>query len=374
MQFRCSVLFFCSVLGFAQSPQAFPTLAYSTYLRDSFTPTSIATDAAGNIYLAGNVLVDPAEYQTTGLVVKLTPQATAYLYVRYIGGSVKDNINAIAVDSAGNAYVAGSSASPDFPVTAGGNLGTPPNGGDDQRSFVAKLDPSGVLVFSDLIGGSAFSGAQAIAVTAAAQVVVSGSIVSGSFPTTPGAYSGSSTSGHPFLLELDPTGTKVVFSAAGIGGSALSLDASGNIYIAGTTNLLDYPTTSGVYQTTFPVVNGCVSALCMFVEQGANQYVTKVDPTGSNLIFSTALTGTGNTFNGGLAVDTAGNVYVTGYAGTGYPYTVTPPTIRPPGSTGSDTAFPALPFLSKLDATGHTLLFSVTIYLTFRKFRRILGS
>ena len=149
-------------------------LAYSTYLRDGFTPKAIAADSAGNIYVAGNAVLDSQSPQTTVLVMKLNPQGTQYLYVRYLGGSVNDSANAIAVDSAGNAYVAGWTRSPDFPVTAGGNLGTAPTGQSDQRSFVTKLDGSGNVVFSDLLGGSATSAAQAVAVNGARQVIVSG--------------------------------------------------------------------------------------------------------------------------------------------------------------------------------------------------------
>src|SRR5258707_6128480 len=108
-------LFLFSGLAFAAS--TFPVLTYSTYLRDSFAPKAIATDSSGNIYMAGNAIVDPASSQSAVLVVKLNAQASQYLYVRYLGGSVKDSANAIAVDAAGNAYVAGSTASPDFPVT-----------------------------------------------------------------------------------------------------------------------------------------------------------------------------------------------------------------------------------------------------------------
>ena len=95
--------------------------------------------------------------------------------------------------------------------------------------------------------------------------------------------------------------------------------------MAGTTYLLDYPTTPGVYQPTFPAFSYCSSPSCFGGNQGANQYVTKVDPTGSKLIFSTSLSGSAQTTNAGLAVDAAGNVYVTGYAGASYPFTVTVP-------------------------------------------------
>ncbi len=348
--------------GPAIAASTFPVLTYSTYLRDGFAPKAIATDSSGNIYLAGNAIVDPATSQSTVLVVKLNPQGSQYLYVRYLGGSVRDSANAIAVDAAGNAYVAGATASPDFPVTSGGHLGATPTGLSGQRSFVVKLDASGGMVFSDLLGGPAASAAQAIAVTAAGQIVVSGIVSDGSgpaFPSTLGAYRIANTANHPYLLELDPTGAKTVFSATGIGGSALALDPAGNIYVAGSTFLLDYPTTAGAYQSTFPAFQVCSAPPCTRTFQGSNQYVTKVDSTGSRLIYSTAVSGNGNTTNGGLAVDTAGNVYLTGYAGPGYPYTVTPPPI-PIGPVNSIFFF-ELPFVSKLDAAGRTLVFSVPV-------------
>jgi hypothetical protein len=358
MFIRSVWLFFCSGLAFAATAPTFPALTYSTYLRDSFTPSAIATDSAGNIYLAGNAIVDPSTSQSTVLVVKLDPHASHYLYTRFLGGSINESASAIAVDNAGNAYVAGVTISPDFPVTRGGNLGTAPTTGTE-RSFVAKLDPAGQLVFSDLLGGSTNSFPLAVAVNAAGQVLVSGTSVGPEFPSTPGVYSVADTNGSPYLLELDATGTKIVFSATGIGGSAITFDSSGNIYVAGTTGSLTYPTTPGTYQPKFPVFQTCI-APCGGTFQGPNQYVTKLDPTGSKLIFSTAVSGTGNTVNAGLAVDAAENVYLTGLAGPGYPYTVTPP-VAPEGPAVSNLATPALPFLSKLDPAGQKLLFSVPV-------------
>jgi uncharacterized protein (TIGR03437 family) len=357
MPVRSLALFLYSGLAFAASAPKSPVLTYSTYLRDNFTPNAIATDSSGNIYLAGNAIVDPATLQTTVLVVKLNPQASQYLYVRYLGGSVDDFANAIAVDDAGNAYIAGATASPDFPVTTGGNLGTPAAGLPSQRSFVAKLDANGELVFSDLLGGSATSAALAVVVNATGQVLVSGTSTSSGFPSTSGAYNVADSRSHPYLLELDPTGTKLVFSATGIGGSAIALHSSGNIFVAGTTILLDYPTMPGAYQTKFPAFYTCGSPTCETPTQGSNQYVTKVNASGSKLIYSTAVSGMGTTTNAGLAVDTAGNVYLTGYAGASYPYTVSVPPLpaQQPGY------IPALPFLSKLDPLGHTLLFSIPV-------------
>ena len=342
-------LLFFSGLAFAGSP----VLTYSTYLRSSFTPTAIATDPSGNIYMAGNAMVGA---QTTVLVVKLNPQANQYLYAHYLSGSRTDYASGLAVDAAGNAYVTGLTSSPDFPVTGTGNLGTEPDGKFGQQSYIAKLDPTGNLVFSDLFGGSGSPGT-AVAVNAAGQILVTG--VNGpALPSTPGFYSASDPSNPTYLFELDPTGTKIIFSLTGIRGSAIALDPSGNIYVAGTTALLDYPTTPGAYETTFPAICSCSAFLGTICPPGAvgnTQYVSKFDPTGSHLIYST---GVGDGTNAGLAVDAAGDVFLTGYSIGGYPFTVTPPAL-PSSIIPFTTA--AMPFLSKLDPLGRTLLFSVPV-------------
>jgi uncharacterized protein (TIGR03437 family) len=342
----------------APSASAFQLLTYSTYLRDNFTPRAIAADTSGDIYLAGFVTVDPATNQATALIVKLNPQANQFLYQRYLGGSVYDAANAIAVDSAGDAYIAGVTQSPDFPVTAGGNFASAPASPNGQRSFVTKLDPEGNVIYSATIGGAAASSAQAIAVTAAGQAIVTGTCQTSGFPSTAGAYSIANTQQHPYLLELDPAGATVVFSATGIGGTALALDSAGDIYVAGSTTQLDYPTTAGAYQTAFPDFTYCSGVYICTPGLGVNQYVSKINPAASALIWSTAVSGSGNTSNQGLAVDVAGNVYLTGYAGDSYPYTVSVPSLPSYNYVG---LVAASPFLTKLDPTAQTLLFSVPI-------------
>jgi uncharacterized protein (TIGR03437 family) len=321
-----------------------PVLIYSTYLRDAFTPNAIAMDSAGNVYLAGSAVIDPVTQGKVAFVAKLNPQTGQYLYQSILNGQANQVVNAIALDAAGNAYVSGTDSSQSI-----------------QQSFVAKIDPSGDILFLTPLGSSHASQALAIALTAKGQILVSGMSLGSSFPSTIGAYSVADTTNRPYLMELTPAGTGVIFSATGIGGNAIAVDSSGNIYVAGTTNHVDYPTTPGAYQTTFPAFNSC-SALCHLLLPGSNQYVTKVDPTGSTLIYSTALTGDSGTNNGGLAVDAASDAYVTGYAGAGYPYTVTPPSIGPLPLYDSDGGFiAALPFVSKLDPTGAKLLFSVPV-------------
>ncbi len=147
------------------------------------------------------------------------------------------------------------------------------------------------------------------------------------------------------VMKLNAAGSSVVFTATGIGGDSLAVDAAGNIYMAGSA-FYYYPTTPGAYQS-FPSLSMCPE--CFFAAT-VNQYVTKVDSTGSKLIYSTGVAGNSRTINKGLAVDAAGNAYVTGVAYGSYPWSGTQPNSQL-----------AQPFLTKLDAAGAHALYSIAI-------------
>jgi uncharacterized protein (TIGR03437 family) len=353
---------FAGVLFLAASYLAGAQLTSSTYLRASFTPAAIATDSTGNIYVAGDVLLDPLTNRQGVLVVKLNPQGTQYLYETYISGSIGEDTGGIAVDSAGNAYIAGTTQSPDFPLTSGGALAPPSTGFTDPRPFLVKLNSNGIITLSTIFGGQGDAGP--VAMAADGNILVSGYCLETGFAATPGAYNVPCTAdGVPYLIKLDPTTPKILFSATGIGGTSIAQDNAGNIFVSGLTGFpSNYPTTPGAYQTQFPSNNVC-ELPCNEVFPGPNQYVTKIDPTGSKLIYSTGLNPpNGEQFfvpnndpnviemaNAGLVVDAAGNAYVTGVTVyPHYPFT-TPP---PPNLL-------TVPFVSKLDPTGSKLLFSV---------------
>jgi uncharacterized protein (TIGR03437 family) len=328
----------CSV---TDAPAA--TLGYSTFLNSFLNPTAITLDADGNIYIVGNVL-DPFSRQGSIFVAKLNPTATAYEYVTYFGTQY-DQAAGIAVDSAGNAYVTGSASSTSFPVTGTGVLGHAPNG-SGPLGFVVKLDPHGVIQYSVTLGAGAANVAYAIALTPETDIVVSGGSSVNNFPSTPGAAYRAAMG--PYIVELDNAASKVKFSVVGIGGGALAIDPQGDIYVAGSTTDTDYPTTPGAYQTKF--VQAIVDT-GFFPAVGTNQYVSKIDHSGSKLLYSTGLNGmdTGQTSNRGLAVDNQGNAYVTGTTMSyNYPITETP---------GSDSRQGV--FLTKLHPTGASVIFSV---------------
>jgi uncharacterized protein (TIGR03437 family) len=325
-------------------------LAISTYLKDGFNPTAIASDSAGNVYLAGSAVIDPASQTTGAVVAKLDPKASQYLYLTYFDSAANDQLSSIAVDSAGNAYIAGWTTNPNFP-NAGGALGTAPTSGTDTRAFVVKLSSDGAVAFSVLIGGATTAQARGVAVTPQGQILVSGIASSSGFPHTSGAYSVADSTNHWFLMELDAGASRLIFSATGIGGSSIALDASGNIYLAGSSPGTDYPTTPGAYQTALVQgYSGC-NITFTFCTSGNLQHVTKVDPAASKLIYSTGLNdpagAAGSTTNTGLAIDAAGNAYLTGtLLAAKYPFTVTAPN----SYSG---------YLSKLDPTGANVLFSI---------------
>ncbi len=327
-------------------------LSLSTYLKDGLTPAAIASDTQGNVFIAGSAVIDPASHAASAVVAKIDAKLSQHLYLTYLDSAASDHVSAIAVDGAGNAYVTGWTRNPNFPVVGGGALGTASTGGNDTRSFVTKLNAAGAVVFSVLIGGSSISTANGIALTPQGQLLISGIAGTNGFPSTAGAWNVANTTNQWFLMELNAAADAVVFSATGIGGNSIALDAAGNIYVAGSSTGTNYPTTTGAYQTSFVQGHICYG-LCQIGFDGGLQHVTKVDSKASKLIYSTGLndpTGlAGSTTNTGLAVDAAGNAFVTGtLLQAAYPFTV-----PVSGSTPS--------YITKLDAAGANVLFSIPV-------------
>jgi len=246
-------------------------------------------------------------------VTKLNATGSALVYSTYLGGS-GDDFNegfAIAVDAQGNAYVTGSTTSPNFPTTSGafqtifGGCGTCFFPVAD--AFVAKVNTlaSGFasLVYSTFLGGSDDDGGSGIAVDAAGNAYVTGSTASADFPTVGAFQPGFGGSFDAFVTKLNATGTALVYSTFLGGGdddfgSGIAVDAAGNAYMTGSTASADFPVTVGAFQLGF---GGSFDA-----------FVTKLDATGAALVYSTYLGGTGNDDGFGIAVDAAGNAYVTG--------------------------------------------------------------
>jgi len=226
----------------------------------------------------------------------------------FLGGSSGDTGIGIAVDTAGNSYVTGETISINFPTTAGAFNQTYAGGTNTTNAgdvFIAKLNATGTgLVFSTFIGGSSVDTVNGIAVDTAGNSYVTGSTSSSNFPTTAGAYNQThSGTSDAFIVKLNATGTGLVFStfvggSSSDGGSGIAVDTAGNSYVTGTTWSSNFPTTAGAYNQT----------------HGGNSdaFVVKLNATGTGLVFSTFVGGSSSDRGSGIVVDTAGNSYVTG--------------------------------------------------------------
>jgi hypothetical protein len=267
----------------------------------------------------GDVRIAVGSYDR-GRTLIIDPVLTYGTYLGGTGGtSTAEAANAIAVDASGNAYVTGATSTTSFSGTGSG--AQPTNAGGAGDVFVTKLNPSGTAaLYSTYLGGTGDDRGLGIAIDAAGSAVVTGLSSSTNFPTTAGApqttYGGGGS--DAFVTKLTPDGTGLVYSTylGGSGpttglnerGTGVVLDAAGNAYVTGWT-FDGFPTTPGAYQSTGS-------------SAGESTFVAKLTSAGA-LSYSTLLIRGALAF--GIAVNAAGNAYVTGYAsntvGTTFPTT-----------------------------------------------------
>ena len=328
-----------------------PVLGYSTYLGGTSTDLGfgVVLDQAGNAYITGSTIssdfpvtpgaLDPVRTGVTDVFVsKIDPTGTTLLYSTFLGGSGDDVGNAIAVDSAGNAYVAGNTTSNNFPVV--GAFQSTTRGGNE--AFVAKLAPNGSsLVYSTYLGSNGNDFAFGIAVDGAGHAYVTGSTDVPSFPNNNAVVcSGVKRTGaDAFVVKLDATGATVSYCAfiGGAGtdtGNAIAADFAGNVWVAGSTTSTDLPVLGAIQ----PGLGGRTDG-----------FVGKLDATGA-LVYLTYLGGTGDDEALAIAVDSLGNAYVTGST-TSANFPTTAP-LQAALAGGSDA------FVAKLNVAGNALVFS----------------
>ena len=271
---------------------------------------------------------------------------------------------ASTVDSAGNVYIAGSTPSPAFPVTAGALQNYPPaqcgfirvpGGGSAPdpcwHAFVARIDPSGKrLIYATYLGGNGSDFANAIAIDAFGNAYVTGSTSSTNFPVTTGAWQ--TSPGRGFISKLNPDGSGLVFSTylPGGYGAAIVVDPAGNVFVAGTADVGSFPATPGAFQTERSPGN-------------TDAFVLKLNASGSALVYSTVIGGTFQDNATALALDTEGNTYVAGFTGSTATnaYLVKDGDFKPfPITDGAFTSVGggADVFVAKLNATGSALVYS----------------
>jgi hypothetical protein len=296
-------------------------LVYSTYLGGSGFEIGqgIAVDSAGNAYVIGTTTstdfptknpLQPTNRGTiNAFVTKVNATGSALVYSTYLGGSGQDFGLGIAVDSAGNAYVTGLSRSTDFPTK---NPLQAAKGGDDD-AFVSKINPTGsALVYSTYLGGINGTQGYAIAVDSAGKAYVTGTTNSTDFPTKNPLQSTYGGGNHDaFASKINSTGSALVYSTS-LGGSGE--DQLGGIAVdsAG-----DAYVTGQTLSTDFPTTPGAFQTVCNHgsgcAHYGGDAFVSKISPTGSALVYSTYIGGSGSDHGSSIAVDSAGKAYVTGH-------------------------------------------------------------
>ena len=336
-------------------------LLYGTYLggSDQDQVTDVAVGPDGSTYVAGwtfslDFPTTPGAFDTTNdngdaFVSKLDPTGSSLIYSTFIGGGSVDYGHSLAIGPNGETYLGGVTESSDYPTIVGGfdtNFGGPSDG------FITEIDPAGdALVYSTFLGGSnSGDSVETLALAPGGTVYATGETLSADFPTTPGAFetmiNGNGISGYidAFVTALNPAGTDLTYSTF-LGGTyndigyGIAIGPEGTAYVTGDTSSYDFPTSPGAYD---PTANG-----------GLDVFVTRVSTDGTALVFSTYMGGGDDDSGQGIALDSTGDVCITGSADSpDYPTT--------PGAYDTTQNSPLLGdvFVTKLDPTGSALVYS----------------
>jgi hypothetical protein len=334
-----------------------PTLVYGTFLGGKSTDAirAIAVDTAGSVYVTGETYSSdypgasgPRQGSTDLFVTKLNPQGSAILYSTILGGSDDEAGNAVAVDAAGNAWITGATESANFPAL--NPLQQADFSAGFQETFATKLGPSGQIQFSSYLGVESNDQGNDIALDPQGNAYITG-------------QAGAQFGPEVFVRKLAADGSQQIyqgfFGAAergfdkGSSGQAIAVDAAGNAYITGRTNSI-----------VFPVVDP-LQAACSDSDEidctGDDAFVAKLNPAGTDLLYSTYLGGSsaGSQIGGGgdegqdIAVDQLGNIYVAGQTfASDFPVK----NAAQPNKSGADNFSDA--FVVKLTAQGDQLIYA----------------
>jgi hypothetical protein len=351
-----------SVYGFACSnvdrrlPLVIDPLVYSTLVggSDSDFAYPMVVDANGSAVLFGATYstdfpTTPGAFDNSSngdadlILAKLTPGGDALVFATYFGGASYENGIAIALDSAENIYVVGTTYSSDFPVTSGA-YDTSFNGfyayyGD---AFVAKFRPNGSLAWCTYIGGSYDDAAFAVTVDAQGYVFVLGVTNSLNLPATNQVWDGSADGGwDTFVAKLSPNGKRLEYLSY-LGGAGddtpgkIAVDAQGQALVVGTTASADFPVSAAAYRST--------------LAGPQDAFAVKFNATGRDLVYSTFLGGQGNESATGLVLQRDGAAVVGG--------TTTSSNFPTTGGAMDRTVAAVDAFVLRLDANGSAVDFS----------------
>lgn len=324
--------------------------------------TDLALDAAGDVWVTGWTdsedfpLVNPMDDSLTGFrdifLMKLSATDGSILYSTFIGGDYTDQAAGIALNDTGEIYLTGTTGSTDFPVTLDAYQAEPSFPlYFFTDAFIMKLSPSGdQILYATYLGGLEDDEATRIVLDSNDDVIIAGKTQADDFPLVDPIQD---SPNDLFVSKLSADGATLLFSSY-FGGedvdrlSDMTIDDAGNVYLAGSTRSVSFPTTPGAYAEDFVgAINGCE------VPFGAHFncedfYVTKLTTDGSRVVWSTYLGGTRVDEGRSIAVDDAGGVYVAGYTSSDdFPMV--------------DGDFAAHFLVSRLDATGSALDYTYSV-------------
>ncbi|MFC5865373.1 chitobiase/beta-hexosaminidase C-terminal domain-containing protein [Acidicapsa dinghuensis] len=395
-----TALVYATYLGGSGNTSVAGTLNHGDY------PTGIRVDGSGEAYVAGiaysvDFPVTSTAFQKTneggangvsnGFVTKINAAGSGLVYSTYLGGSGitgyagKASLNipgpggdgcaSIAIDASGDAYVTGTAYSTNFPVTGSAYQATNKSASTGHpNAFVAEVNPQGTaLDYATYLGGSTGDGGSGIAVDSGGDVYVDGATYSTDFPIV-GALQGTNKTladvgSNGFVTKLNSTLSSLVYSTY-LGGSGnangpsgnnngdaalgIALDSANNAYVYGLTSSQDFPVTAGVLQSSNKA----------FASGAPNYFIAKVNPSGSDLVYATYLGGSQPSLSpgsNGLAVDSSGDAYITGYVlATDFPVSSNAYQTSPAcalATSGSVTEYTS-PVLSEINSSGTALLYS----------------
>jgi Beta-propeller repeat len=341
------------------------SLVYSTFLGGSeiFNESyGIAVDSAENSYVTGyttsadfptqnpyQAVIGGGDFSSDVFVTKFSREGNGLIYSTFLGGSnggweKGDTGRAIAVDASGNAYVTGSTDSPDFPTQ---NPYQASNGGGPSDAFVTVLNSAGNgLIYSTYLGGIDSETGNGIALDAAGNCYVIGTTWSPDFPTQNPFQASKLGFSDAFITKINSTSGGLIYSTylGGIGGfedasdagHGIAVDSAGNAYVTGYTPSFNFPT-----QNPFQASKRGFS----------DAFITKINSEGSGLIYSTYLGGDNSEGGSSIAIDAWGNAYITGWTSS-----VDFPTQNP--LQDSNGAANSVVFVTKINSSGNGLVYS----------------
>ncbi len=327
-------------------------LVYSTYLGGSSGDEAfgIAVDPSGNAYLSGYTqssdfpVLTPLQAKLNSnenaFVAKLNAAGSALIYSTYLGGAGTSVGTGIAADSSGNAYITGYTAGQNFPSFKPLQPDSPL-----PSAFISKLNPSGsAFIYSTIFGGNANTQANAIAIDSSGNAYITGVTQATNLPTVNAVQPKILADANAFVSKIASDGSALLYSTylGGNGkqrkdeGNGIAVDASGSAYVTGFTGSTNFPTVNAAQ----PNLTGPQDA-----------FITKFNPAGSAIVYSTYLGGTQQNQGNAIAVNAAGEAYVTGW-------TESPDFPIVNAIQSKYISLSEMVFVTKLSADGSTLLYS----------------